>query len=97
MALTYPHDDLERGRRTLTLVLSNYPRKPRRRIQLTFVGISDLSISQDEDSVRYLHDLAIGDIRSKGWEALNYEVRETEEGALRFYCADFDALDLNVE
>ena len=78
---------------TLELVLRPIEAMDRRRLVLSFSGVEELQVTPHASLIQFLM-LEIRSIRDRQWENLKYEVKETEEDTLSFYCASFEA---NIE
>jgi hypothetical protein len=77
----------------LELVLRSKEAADRRRLVLSFSGVEELQVTPHASLIQFLM-LEIRSIRDRQWENLKYEVKETEEDTLSFYCASFEA---NIE
>ena len=75
---------------TLELVLRSKEVTDRRRLVLTFSGVEELQVTPHASLIQFLM-LDIKSIRDRQWDYLKYEVKETEEDTLSFYCESFES------
>lgn len=64
-------------------------------LMLTFHGVVELSLQMPRIS-QVLLPLTVRSIRDWQWDSLNYEVNESEDDILSFFCESFDAMMVDI-
>ena len=79
---------IERSDAGLLISLSLVPIDSSRVIELRFVGASDVQFLGERTELSEIVLLLAEDITSRGWEGLNFRVRDYENEFLSFVCRE---------
>ena len=64
-------------------------------IKLLFKDISNLKLNFEGQFIPQLTGFDIIDISSNNWEGINFQVEDYENGKIKFYCKDIEALPIS--
>ena len=77
---------------TLHLELTDDLRRSTRRVKLSCVNVSNLTLREWGGGPTQLMCLRIEDLRSRQWDRISYRVVDLEDGRLEFLCKSIEAV-----